>query len=303
MEINNSGITPAVEPAAPAPATNNEPVKPVESGTTNQNIIGGGEPPVVTTPAPASAVEPTEAEKRIRQVIAQRNEEREKREREEREKEYWKGVAEGRKGIIPNDPASSNQNTPTAPVAPDISKFETFEEYEAAKETYLINKTKWEINQDAIKREQERKIQEEQNRRKQDMDRVAQNWQTKKMEGQAKYADFQTVISNPTFTQNGVMGFLIQGSNCADDLAYYLAKNPAEMQRLNSLPPYAAAKEVGVLEMKLTSKSAENRNVISQAPAPITPVIPGSTAEVDEDQLPIEEFVRRRNIKQGLIKG
>jgi hypothetical protein len=263
---------------------------------------------VVTTPALSpspSAVELTESEKRIRQLVAQRKEEEEKRREGEKTIEYWKGVAEARstptpgiQNVIPPDLAN------VAPVAPNIDKYETFEEYEIAKETYIINKAKWEIKKDAAKEEAKRKEEEKVTKQQSEFKRIQSNWESKKVEAQVKYSDFHTVISDPNFVQTGVMQLLIQDSEVAGDLAYYLAKNPTEMARLNSLPPHHAAKAVGVLENKfITSSTPAPQNILSQAPAPITTVQPaGGVGEVDEQNLPIEEFVRRRNQKQGLIK-
>lgn len=291
----NSEVIPAAVTVGSAPTAEN-----TENGVVETPAVAT----VVTTPAPSSVVEPTDAEKRIRQLIAQKKEEEEKRREEEKKAEYWRGMAESR-----TVPTSTESVTPpdlanVAPVPPNIDKYETFEEYEVAKETYLISKAKWEIKQDAAKEEAKRKEEEKKTRQQNEFRRIQSNWESKKAEAQVKYPDFHTTISDPNFVQTGVMQLLIQDSEVAGDLAYYLAKNPAEMARLNSLPSYQAAKAVGVLERKfIANNTPPPQNILSQAPTPITPVQPvGGVGDVDEQDLPIEEFVRRRNQKQGLIK-
>ena len=303
--MENTELNPAAVTVASAP-TNvvNSAITPVSA-----------EPGVVVTPVgavtagvtpPSGMAEPTEAEKRIRQLVAQRKEAEERERKKEMDAAYWKGVAESRSTVLPGNTVITPPDLANAaPVAPDQDKFETYEEYEEAKDKYLVARAKWEIKQESAKEEAKRKEEEKSNRQKSEIQRIRGNWESKKAEAQVKYPDFHITISDPNFVQTGVTALLIQDSDVAGDLAYYLAKNPAEMTRLNSLPPHQAAKQVGVIEMKLRSVShPAPQNIISQAPNPITPVQPaGGVQDVDEQDLPIEEFVRRRNQKQGLIKA
>ncbi|MCJ2129224.1 hypothetical protein [Methylobacterium sp. E-045] len=66
-------------------------------------------------------------------------------------------------------------------------------------------------------------------------------------------------------------------------LAYYLAKNPAELAKLNGMSPIQAAKAVGALEHRLTLAKP---NRTPSAPAPVKPVTGGAApsspdAEID----------------------
>jgi hypothetical protein len=63
------------------------------------------------------------------------------------------------------------------------------------------------------------------------------------------------------------------------------------------LPPHIAAKEFGKLEMRLMNPPpAEPRKLISQAPEPPAAIpAKGSSQIVDEQDLPVEDFVARRN--------
>jgi hypothetical protein len=300
--LDNSGISPVVVPADSTPAVENPPVNIVADSGTTTPPEGTDASVTPTAPVIPPVVEPTEAEKRIRKLVAQKKDEEKLRIKEQGEKEYWRGVAEGR---VTSKPADSNPpgTSDVPPAQPNIDKFETYEEYEQAKDKYLISQAKWEIKQDAAKEEAKRKEEGEKNKQQTERQRVVQNWTNQRALAQDKYPDFETTVADPSFVQTAVTSFLIQESEVAGDLAYYLAKNPAEMAKLNNLPPHKAAKALGVLERKFTSSTPAARNVLSQAPAPITPVQSGGGAiNEDESNLPMDEYVRRRNRKQGLIK-
>lgn len=58
-------------------------------------------------------------------------------------------------------------------------------------------------------------------------------------------------------------------------LQYYLAKNPAEADRLNQLSPLALAREIGRIESRFVSAPASKeptQEKVTKAPAPIIPV-------------------------------
>jgi hypothetical protein len=277
-----------------APAASIIPVNVGDSGDPNvvtppasPELNADGTPKVVA-PVVTQGAEPSEAEKRIKQLVAQRKEEETLRLQKEREAEYWKGVAEGRRGIDPAAPAPA-LGPDAPPVPPEIAKFEKFEEFERAKDEYLIKRAKWEMKQDAAKEAAKAKV-----------ERVNNTWTEKMREAEGKYPDFKSVIANPSFIQTDAVAFLIKDSDIGPDVAYYLGSNLAEMTRINALPPHQAAKEIGKIEAKLLAPKPVDppKNLISQAPEPIKPVVPAPLTEVDEDKLPIEEFVKRRNAKE-----
>ena len=67
------------------------------------------------------------------------------------------------------------------------------------------------------------------------------------------------------------------------ELTYHLAKNPAELARLQKLSPRKALAELGKLEPKYLEPAAAAKETVSiartvsQAPAPITPLEAGKT--------------------------
>ena len=65
-------------------------------------------------------------------------------------------------------------------------------------------------------------------------------------------------------------------------LAYYLAKTPAELTRLNGMSPIQAAKAVGALEARLTLAKPKKA---TQAPAPAKPVSGGAAPSSPDAEL------------------
>lgn len=100
----------------------------------------------------------------------------------------------------------------------------------------------------------------------------------------------------------------IKASPIAPDLLVYLLDNKQDAQRLSALPPResieAIAEIAGLLKARQaaasTSQAPRPTLVTSNAPAPIKPVVGASTVNDDgasDDELPIEEFIRRGNKK------
>jgi len=100
-------------------------------------------------------------------------------------------------------------------------------------------------------------------------------------EARAKYDDFEQVAYNPNLPITNVMAETIQASDIGPDLAYYLGANPKEADRISRLSPFLQAKEIGRLEVKLTTEPMTKQ--VSKAPEPISPVKPrvGTTPVFD----------------------
>jgi hypothetical protein len=91
----------------------------------------------------------------------------------------------------------------------------------------------------------------------------------KSEKAQAKYADFQEVVSNPTLSINEGMAEFISDSDSGPDIAYFLGKNPSKAAEIASLSPIKAARELTRIEAELSIKPQPKT---SSAPAPINPV-------------------------------
>ena len=111
--------------------------------------------------------------------------------------------------------------------------------------------------------------------------RIAQMWEDKIEAAEEKYADFnQVVAGNLEPGKHPVVDSIMEAEN-GPDIAYYLLKNPAEMQRINGLSIRSQVREIGRLEAKLLAEPVKPKTP-SRAPAPITPL--SGTAVVATDQ-------------------
>jgi hypothetical protein len=246
-----TAVTPAApaEPAAPAPA------------------------PSAPEP-PKSGSEPSEAEKRIRQLVAKQRE-------AERERDYYKGLAEGLKK--PDQPPA-----PTVEVPPVADKFDSYDDY-------LVARAKYELKQD-LKRASEQAAVDE---GKKSQDEIDRKFMGRMQQAAETDPEIMEVLNDPNLPVSKNMVSAVKESEQAPAIIRYLAQNREEASKIFQLGPIAAAREIGKIEAKimLAPKPAPPRT-ISQAPEPITPVTPAGPIETDLDKLPVEEFMNRRNQAQ-----
>ncbi len=81
----------------------------------------------------------------------------------------------------------------------------------------------------------------------------------------------------------------------AADIAYHLAKDPQEAHRIASLPPVAAAREIGKLEAKYSGGTQPSQKSTTNAPAPTSPVGSSETPTKKLEDMTTEEYIAYRN--------
>ena len=196
----------------------------------------------------------------------------------EAEAAYYKGLAEGR---------GSNQTpTPQKPevdAPPDINNFENYDDF-------VIAKAKFEFRQ-------EQKQQSEKNA----TETVDRQYFERFNKAVEKIPDLPEVIGSARIPFHPATLQAIKESELGPQIAYHLAKNPNEAIRISQLSPYAAVREIGKLEVKLTPPPASSSEPqrISQAPEPVKPVPQtGSLITSDYDKMSMEEFMSKRNAAQ-----
>jgi uncharacterized lipoprotein NlpE involved in copper resistance len=118
-------------------------------------------------------------------------------------------------------------------------------------------------------------------------------WVSKINQARAEYADYDAAMEDAQdIPVSESMREAIQSSDLGGDIAYYLAKNPAEAERINSLSPYAAAREIGRIESHVEYEKTQKakKPPVSKAPAPIKPVhsSTGTATKSLEDMTPGE---------------
>jgi hypothetical protein len=258
--------------------------------TTTEDVA----PAVTADPAPADqeTIEEPQGAKPSK-VVEELKAQRKKRQDAEREAAYWKGRAEagGKQDAPDAAPVAVDPSKP--PTAPKLDQFETYEQYEAAKDKYLVQTAKYEVLAEYQRNEQSKAAAT-----------VEQAFQ-KRIEAAIKEdPSFVDVVRDPTLPLSVSMLPILKESESAPKMLRWLDQNRGEAQRIASLPPLQAAREMGILEAKLsfTPPPPEPPKRVSSAPEPVKTVTPVSAAVVDEDSLPMEEYHKRRTEAQYKVR-
>jgi len=212
--------------------------------------------------------EPSGAEKRIRQLVAERHA-RDRRIAELEGKLQEKGSTE-------------------APVkkegAPQAKDFEDYDDY-------LVAKAAWKIKAD----EAEATARENQRRQGEAIKTIEQTFAERIEVDAVKNPDITTIRDRVGMKISTAVGFAIKQSDLAPDLIRYLDANPSEIERLSRLDLVAAAREIGKIEVKLTTKGETKKK--SSAPEPPEKPEKGTggnpTTEKSDDELPIDEYMKK----------
>ena len=205
-------------------------------------------------------------QKRIDELVRQRED-------KAREAEYWRQQALQK--------APEKTETPTQQTGkPTVENFDSYE-------TYLDALSDWKVDQ----RLKEQREQAEQSQRAQSLEQKQAQFHQKAASFKAE--DFQEVAFNPTLPISDAMRDVILDSDKGPELLYHLGKNSSEAARIASLSPVQAARELGLLEAKMSLPKAKTK---SNAPPPIPPISGGGNPpETDPMKLTPDEWAMRRN--------
>ena len=191
----------------------------------------------------------------------------------EQEKEYWKKAAMGAN-------TQATANTPPQPSPKAEPKFSDYNDVEA----YTNAVTDWKI-QAAI-----REFQAQQSTQ------VAQtSYQQRVNEFQKTHPDFLAVVSEleQDFGNRlpNEIRQTVYDSTVGPEMAYFLANNTAEVERIEALPPHRRLIELGKLEDRL-SKPASTKVAakVSKAPKPVS---------TEKGNAPVAKSLQDPNLSQA----
>lgn len=171
----------------------------------------------------------------------------------------------------------------------------TREQFNYEEDAYLEALTDWKLEQrDAAAQRQasQRQQQAAQSQRREYIGTVNQR-------GEKEFPDYaEKVLNNPALVCTEDMALAMATAENGHKVAYFLGNNPGEAARIASLHPMQQAIEVGRLEARLTTATQKKT---TSAPPPIKPVSArnSSTDSGLADDLPVEEWIRRRNAQVG----
>lgn len=232
-------LTPQPEIQTPAPAAPDAPAPAPEPAPAEAKADG-------ETPEAADEAAKDDRERddkgRFKPVQSRIDELTKARREAEREAAYWRQLAQGQQ------PGEQQQAAPAAKPTPD--QYQDYGEYVEAL-------TDWKAKAAAAELLQQRAQQQQQE--------VARTtWAERQAEARQRLPDFDDVLASADAPVAKHVADVLLESPKGPDLAYHFARNPAELARINSLPPLQAALEVGRLEATLARPAA------SAAPVPAT---------------------------------
>jgi hypothetical protein len=99
---------------------------------------------------------------------------------------------------------------------------------------------------------------------------ILDGYKDREEEARDRYEDFEQVAYNPNLPVTDIMAQAIQSSDIGPEVIYWLGSNPKEAARISRLSPVLQAKEIGKIEVNLTSNPPVKKT--STAPAPLAPV-------------------------------
>lgn len=267
-----------VAPEAPAAAPNA--AIPTPSGETV--TPDGG-----STPQTEAKPDRTFTQAELDEILEKRlAKERNKRKERERENEVLRRLALER-GERPEAPK------PAQPQSDGRPKREEFQDYEQ----YVEALADWKAETKIREAETRRQAQTREEQIRQYQAHVQREYQGRVEKARAKYEDFDDLVGDPTLPITVPMAHVIAEMEMGPDVAYYLAQNRADAERIARLSPARAAIELGKIEAKVASAPAPKTVTPSHAPAPITPVSGKAPVASDKpsDKDSVDTWLAKRN--------
>lgn len=186
----------------------------------------------------------------------------------------------------PAQPARSDE--------PTRDQFGTYEEFIEARATFKAEKAAEERTRKVL---EDSKKADREDRTKADTDAKLKVWNEKIEKARDEIDDFDEVCADSEAVVTGHMAEAIADSDRPGHIAYYLAQNPQEAERISKLSPSKQAAAIVALEDKVAKPVKQP----SSAPEPITPV--GTKAEVSRDPAHMTDSEYSKYRRQQKLKA
>jgi hypothetical protein len=192
------------------------------------------------------------------------------------------------------------QDKPSEPTAAGKPKLEDFQTLEAYQEAL----TDWKFDQ----REQQRKDADARAAADAAIRKEQETWQGKEKAARKAHSDYDDLIDTVTIPAGpGVLAArqaMLEDENGAEML-YFLARHPAELERIAGLSPASAVLAIGKLSATLTPATDNGKPRITGAPKPPPPSgRPTRTVSDSVDDPAVQrDFTRWAKAREAQIKG
>lgn len=280
---------PAVDPPPPSPTE--PPAEPADPAD-----------PAALADPPAAAKPGRSLQERFERSSAQRR-------AAEQERDYWRERAMATQASAPQpEPAPA----PAAPTRPTREQFQNPDDYDAALVKWAADSAAHTVRQEEQTRETERRAAEakdaQERTQREEVERLRQGYQDRVAKFKADHPDYDEVTTSDDLPISEVMAGAIVTAENGPELAYYLAENPQEAERIARMTrgTYQGGPNHGrpapdvprqMFEMgKLAAKLASPPARAPTAPAPITPLraTNGAAVSKDPNEMSTEEYAQWR---------
>lgn len=169
---------------------------------------------------------------------------------------------------------------------PRLDQFDSFDKFQEARDAYVERNAKYAALAAVDQHISERQEAAHQNEMK-------RSFQQRLEKFRDATPDFEEVVEGAEVVIPSVVGAAIMESDIGPSIAYYLAKNQDEAERIARLSPTAAIRAIGRIEAKL--ESAAPKPAASSAPKPVDPVSGKGRASQDPDKMSPDEWLEWRS--------
>lgn len=201
-------------------------------------------------------------------------------------------IARLREELATKSAGTPKQDFPSetgAPAKPKMDDFNTYQEYEEAKDKYYEDLADYKADQKVSKafqtRDQQSQIQQKN-----------ATYEQKVAEFAKETPDFKQSLDN-LFAEYEIPETMVSAvidSDMGPEVAYYIAKNPEIAERMTHMGILQLNKEIGKIEAKLEMSKKPEAAVTTKAPRPISPVSKSSSTTKDPSEMPYEDYVKFR---------
>lgn len=264
----------------------------VQAGTpAPEQPVAAPQPEVTATPGVETKPEEqqplkTFTQKELDEILEKRlAKERRKREELKRRLEVTEELA---LRVRPKEPEQ-----PAKPAEEGEPKRENYDSYEA----YIEARAEWRADRKWEEKEAKKREEEAKTRTQSEQQKLEQSFREKAKSVAKEVEDFEDVMESSDAPMTQQMADAILTSDLGPKIAYHLAKNPEEAQRIAALPAARQAAEIGKLEVRIEAEAKPKpKQEPSKAPEPIEPVGTRATSASDRpsDKDDIDTWHKKR---------
>jgi hypothetical protein len=217
---------------------------------------------------------------------------------------YYRGIAERPAAApTPATPAAP-AGPPEAPVEPEASQFEEYEDFEAAHRVFKQAERKYVIEVAKHEMRQEYNNQSQQATRQQTEAQITTAFNKRLADEAALDPDIVNLANTfhlPGPNQiplTGPMQDAIRESDVGPRLLRHFANNKVEVVRLAGMSPATQLREIGRIEASIINKPQPVVKHVSAAPDPVKPLGGNGQTDVDDDKIPMSEYLARERLRK-----